>query len=204
MNPFTVLTFITAGVSILAFWNRRLLNNLLLYPYIMVRKNQWYRIISHAFIHADWMHLLFNMIALWSFGEFVFHVLAGMTASPVLHAMTLYFTAILFSSLPDIVKKRNSPDYASLGASGAVSAVVFFAILADPWMMLYVFFIPCPGILFGIVYLLYSNYMSKRGGDIINHSAHLYGAVWGLLYPIFVHPGIYMDFIYKLLHPSLW
>ncbi|MDR2361780.1 MAG: rhomboid family intramembrane serine protease [Prevotellaceae bacterium] len=178
------------------------MNNLLLYPYIMVRRNQWYRIVTHAFIHADWMHLLFNMIALWSFGEFVFHVLAGMTASPVLHGLVLYFTAILFSSFPDIVKKWNNPDYASLGASGAVSAVVFFSILVDPWMMLYVFFIPCPGIVFGIAYLFYSNYMSKKGGDIINHGAHLYGAIFGLLYPVFVQPAIYTEFIHRLFHPS--
>ncbi|MDR0668063.1 MAG: rhomboid family intramembrane serine protease [Prevotellaceae bacterium] len=178
------------------------MNSLLLYPYLMVRRNQWYRLITHAFIHADWMHLIFNMIALWSFGRFVFYALTDMTAFPVQHGLIMYFAAIVFSSLPDIVKKKGNPDYASLGASGAVSAVVFFSILIDPWTLLYVFFIPCPGIVFGIVYLLYSNYMSKKGGDIINHGAHLYGAIFGLLYPLFVHPAMYMDFIYKLLHPN--
>jgi membrane associated rhomboid family serine protease len=168
----------------------------------MVRQNQWYRIITHAFIHADWVHLIFNMIALWSFGGFVYNSLDAMTASPVLHFMAMYFGAILFSSISDMLKHRDHQYYASLGASGAVSAVIFFSILLNPWTLIYVFFIPCPGIVFGVLYLAYSNYMSKKGGDIINHDAHFYGSVFGLLYPLFVNPALYGDFIQKLLHPG--
>jgi membrane associated rhomboid family serine protease len=166
------------------------------------QQNQWYRIITHAFIHADWMHLIFNMIALWSFGAFVFNSLALMTSSPALHFFAMYFGAILFSSISDVTKQKNNHHYASLGASGAVSAVIFFSILLNPWTFIYVFFIPCPGIVFGVLYLVYSNYMSKRGGDIINHDAHFYGAIFGILYPLFVEPGIYKHFFEKLLHPS--
>jgi membrane associated rhomboid family serine protease len=172
------------------------------------QKNQWYRIISHAFIHADWMHLIFNMIALWSFGAFVFNSLeyiAGEhTKSPSwssLHFFAMYFGAIVFSSISDLAKQKNNRHYASLGASGAVSAVIFFSILLNPWTIIYVFFIPCPGIVFGVLYLVYSNYMSKRGGDIINHDAHFYGAIFGILYPLFVDPDIYKLFFDKLLHP---
>jgi membrane associated rhomboid family serine protease len=200
-----LLTVLTIGVSILAFQNRDIINKLKMYPYVMARQNnQWYRIITHAFIHADWMHLLFNIIALWSFGNFVDNSVSMRTPSPVTHFMIMYFGAILFSSISDIVKHKNDPNYASLGASGAVSAVIFFAILLDPWTLLYVFFIPCPGIIFGVLYLVYSSYMSKKGGDIINHDAHLYGAVFGLLYPIFVELHIYSDFINRLLHPHFW
>jgi membrane associated rhomboid family serine protease len=202
MNPHALLTLVTVGVSILAFHNRELLNKLILYPYVMVRQqNQWYRIITHAFIHADWMHLIFNMIALWSFGVFVFNSLAKWTSSPVLHFFVMYFGAILFSSISDVAKQRNNQHYASLGASGAVSAVIFFSILLNPWTFIYVFFIPCPGIIFGVLYLVYSNYMSKRGGDIINHDAHFYGAIFGILYPLFVDTGIYKLFFHELFHP---
>ncbi|MDR0725851.1 MAG: rhomboid family intramembrane serine protease [Prevotellaceae bacterium] len=203
MNPYTLLTLVTVGLSILAFKNRELLNKLMLYPYIMARqRNQWYRIITHAFIHADWMHLIFNMIALWSFGAFVFNSLENMTSSPALHFFAMYFGAILFSSISDVTKQKNNQHYASLGASGAVSAVIFFSILLNPWTFIYVFFIPCPGIVFGVLYLVYSNYMSKRGGDIINHDAHFYGAIFGILYPLFVKTGIYKHFLDKLLHPN--
>jgi membrane associated rhomboid family serine protease len=202
MNPNTLLTLVTAGISILAFQNRDILNKLIMYPYIMVRQNQWYRIITHAFIHADWMHLIFNMIALWSFGNFVFNSLCSMTALPEVHFMAMYFGGIVFSSISDVIKHRDSQHYASLGASGAVSAVIFFSILLNPWTLIYVFFIPCPGIVFGALYLVYSNYMSKKGGDMINHDAHFYGSIFGLLYPLFVNPALYGIFIYKLLHPA--
>jgi membrane associated rhomboid family serine protease len=202
MNPYTVLTLVTVGVSILAFRDRKILNNLIMSPYIMVRQKQWYRIFTHAFIHADWMHLIFNMIALWSFGNFVFNSLENITASPVLHFFTMYFGAIAFSSISDLVKHKDNQYYASLGASGAVSAVVFFSILMNPWTLVYIFFIPCPGIVFGILYLVYSNYMSKKGGDFINHDAHFYGSIFGILYPLFVAPAIYRDFLYNLLHPA--
>jgi membrane associated rhomboid family serine protease len=201
MTPETLLTLVTAGVSILAFRDRNLLNKLVLYPYVMVRQNQWYRIVTHAFIHADWMHLIFNMIALWSFGSFVFDRLLFITPYPVVHFLIMYFGAILFSSISDVAKHRDNSHYASLGASGAVSAVIFFSILMNPWTLVYVFFIPCPGIVFGVVYLIYSSYMSKIGGGIINHGAHFYGSVFGLLYPLFVEPHLYADFLYSLLHP---
>lgn len=201
MNPQTLLTVITVGVSILAFQNRDTMNKLILYPYSVKRQNQWYRVITHAFIHANWPHLLFNMIALWSFGNFVYNVFGIISPVPEIHFYTMYFGAIVFSSIADVVKYSNNEFYMSLGASGAVSAVVFCSILFDPWTPLYIFFIPCPGIIFGVLYIIYSSYMSRRGGDRINHDAHLYGAVFGLLYPLVINPKIYSVFIDKLLHP---
>jgi membrane associated rhomboid family serine protease len=116
--------------------------------------------------------------------------------------MVMYFGAIAFSSISDVAKQKDNQHYASLGASGAVSAVIFFSILLNPWTLIYVFFIPCPGIVFGVLYLIYSNYMSKKGGGIINHDAHFYGSIFGLLYPLFVEPSLYKMFLYKLLHPD--
>jgi len=204
MNPHTILAFITVTASIAVFQNRNLLDKFVMYPYIMVRENQWYRIITHAFIHADWAHLLFNIIALWSFGNYVYNVFVWITPIPEIHFYTMYFGAIVFSSIADITKQRDNQYYLSLGASGAVSAVIFCAILLDPWTPLYVFFIPCPGIVFGVIYLIYSNHMSKKGGDRINHDAHFYGAVFGLLYPLIIDSGIYSTFVAKLLHPNFW
>jgi membrane associated rhomboid family serine protease len=201
MNPSTLLTLVTAGISILAFKHIVIMQELMMHPFYMTRYNQWHRILTHAFIHANWMHLIFNMIALWSFGNVVFNSLGEVTPSPYLHFFIMYFGAIAFSSISDIVKHKDDRHYASLGASGAVSAVIFFSILMNPWSMIFVFFIPCPGIVFGVVYLVYSNYMSRKGGGIINHDAHLYGSIFGILYPLFVNPAIYKHFLNSLLHP---
>lgn len=204
MNPYTLLAIITVGVSLLAFQNRDIMNKLILYPYVMVRENQWYRIITHAFIHADWAHLLFNMIALWSFGNFVYSqigLFAGAESASI-HFYIMYFGAIIFSSIADVIRQKDNPHYLSLGASGGVSAIIFCAILFDPWSPVIILFIPCPGIIFALIYVIYSSYMGKKGGDNINHHAHMYGAVFGLLYPLFINPEIYSTFIYNLLHPD--
>ncbi|MDR2424125.1 MAG: rhomboid family intramembrane serine protease [Prevotellaceae bacterium] len=201
INPPNLLAIVSVGLSILAFQNPNINKNLILYPYIMKRENQWYRLVTHAFIHGDLMHLLFNMIALWSFGNFVYNSLNMTMPLPESHFYGLYLGAIIFSSISDIIKHHNNPHYASLGASGAVSAVVFLAILFDPWTMILILFIPCPGIIFGVIYLIYCNYMSRKNNDRINHDAHFYGAVFGLIYPLFFAPEIYSKFIDLLLHP---
>ncbi|MDR2466051.1 MAG: rhomboid family intramembrane serine protease [Prevotellaceae bacterium] len=202
LTPHNLLALLSVGATILAFNNSATFHKLTLRPYLVVRDgSQAYRVVTHAFIHADWMHLLFNMIALWSFGGAAVAYLHQVAEAPNTHFYCLYFGAILFSSLPDLVKRRNNPGYASVGASGAISAVIFFTMLFNPWHIMYVFFIPCPGIIFGVLYLIYSGYMSRKGGSIINHDAHFYGALFGLLYPLFVVPEIYSFFLSQLFHP---
>ncbi|MDR0558734.1 MAG: rhomboid family intramembrane serine protease [Prevotellaceae bacterium] len=200
-NPHTLLAAVTVGASIIAFQNRKFMSEAVLYPYIMLRNNQWYRLVTHAFIHADWVHLLFNMIALWSFGSFAYSSMELLTPFPVLHFFTLYFGAVLFSSIHNTVKHRNNTQYASLGASGAVSAIIFFSILLNPWSLIMIFIIPCPGIIFGVLFLVYSSYMSKRNGDRIDHGAHFYGSLFGLFYPLIINKDIYVIFIKQLLNP---
>jgi membrane associated rhomboid family serine protease len=202
MNPYTILTLVTAGLSIYGFNNRSVISALILHPYTAVRHREWYRIVTHAFIHADWMHLIFNMVALWSFGAAIFEAMGRMTLIPSVHFFVMYFGAILFSSISDLVKHRKDQSYATLGASGAVSAVIFFSILINPWSMILIFFIPCPGIIFGALYLVYSQWMSRKSVGKINHDAHFYGALFGLLYPLFIQPKIYTSFIHLLLHPT--
>ena len=204
MNYVVALVIVIVGISYFAFQNKNVINKLIMSPYLVIHKNEWYRVITHAFIHANWMHLLFNMIALWSFGSAVVQYFDYVIVSniPNVHFFMLFFVGVIIASTPDIVKHKNDIGYLSLGASGGVSAVVFSAIFFNPWSTVLVFFIPCPGIIFGVLYLWYSNYMSKKGGDNINHSAHFYGAVFGFLYPILIQPSIVFHFIQQLMHPS--
>ena len=202
MSPATILTFVTVGITIWAFNDRRIVEKFIMSPYAIVHEKQWWRIITHAFIHANWIHLIFNMIALWSFGIAVEHYFSMITDIPRTQFYLMYFGAVIFSSIPDL-KKRNNPNYLSLGASGGVSAVVFAAILFNPWHLIYVFFLPCPGIVFGVLYLIYSSYQSKKGGaDYINHDAHFYGSIFGLLYPILIEPSVLQHFIHELMNPA--
>ena len=202
INPATILAIGTAIVSIYAFQNREMTNKLILSPYLVVHKKQWYRVITHAFIHANWMHLLFNLIALWSFGMAVVQYFSFVTSYPKLCFYLLYFIGIIVASVADLVKQKDNFSYLSLGASGGVSAVIFSAIFFNPWSTVLIFFIPCPGIVFGVLYLWYSSYMSKKSGDNINHGAHFYGAVFGFLYPLMINPFSISIFIDQLMHPS--
>ena len=202
MYPSTLLALVTVGISIGAFYNRQILGKFIMSPYAVIHEKEWYRVVTHAFIHANWAHLIFNMIALWSFGIAVEYYFSTITDKPQIHLYLMYFGAIIFSSIPDLTKKKNNPNYLSLGASGGVSAIVFAAIFFDPWRLIYVFFLPCPGIVFGVLYLIYSSYQSKKASDNINHDAHFYGAIFGLAYPLLIEPSIFQYFIYQLTHPS--
>lgn len=190
-----ILIGVTVVVSYMCFNNRNLFEKLALIPYSVVRNNQWYRLISHGFVHADTMHLLVNMFTFWSFGTFIEGAFEYMGFSTWAF-IGLYFGGMIFASIYDIVKKGNNPYYISIGASGAVAAVLFTSILLNPWgKILFFAVIPIPGILFGVLYLAYCQYMAKRGGDNINHNAHFYGAVFGFVYPILLEPSLWHAFI---------
>lgn len=160
------------------------MNRLILTPYWIERKKEYYRFITSGFIHADLKHLIFNMISLYFFGYIVEAWLG--TGLYVL----LYITAIVVSDIPTYLKHKNNSNYASLGASGAVSAVIFASILLHPINLIFIYFIPMPAIVFGILYLAYSYYMDKQSRDNVNHSAHLYGAVYGLVFVGVLYPAI--------------
>lgn len=190
-----ILIGVTVVVSYMCFNNRGLFEKLALIPYVVVRKNQWYRLISHGFVHADTMHLLVNMFTFWSFGTYIESAFGYLGFSTWAY-LGLYFGGMIFASVYDIAKKSNNPYYISIGASGAVAAVLFTSILLNPWgKILFFAVIPIPGILFGVLYLAYCQYMAKRGGDNINHNAHFYGAVFGFVYPILLEPALWRGFI---------
>ncbi len=199
------MTFIiiaaTALVSLLAFSNSRLMSKLLMSPYLIMRQKEWYRLITHAFVHADYIHLFINMIVLLSFGlavENMFEELSNsdIIGSPTLHFLILYFGGIVISSLTTLRKHKDNYYYRSVGASGAVSAVVFTSIFFSPLSNLYLMgIIPIPAIVFGIGYLVYSHYMGKKSSDNINHDAHFVGAVFGFIYPLLIEPKLYKEFL---------
>jgi membrane associated rhomboid family serine protease len=198
----TIIIIITTSIiSFLAFSNRDLMARFQLNPWSVHHRKQYYRMISHAFVHADWTHLLVNMFVLFSFGlnvEYYFKNLneASVIRFPIINFLFLYFSAIVIASLTTQKRYRNDIMYNAVGASGAVSAMVFICIFFNPWQKLYLFaIIPIPGIIFGILYLWYSSYMSKKSIDNINHDAHFIGAVYGFCYPILIEPKLFFVFI---------
>ena len=197
---------ITAGVSLLCFNNRRLFARLALNPYAIVRGHQWDRILTHGFVHADYMHLFVNLFVMWSFGRYMESFLGMMRAdlaTPLFIA--LYIGGMIAACIPDVIKYRRNPYYNSIGASGAVSALVFASIFLDPWGKISLMgVIPIPSIIFGACYLWYESYMGRRGGDNINHGAHIWGAVYGLLFPIVIERRMLGMFIEQLFHPNFF
>ena len=202
-SPFTWLIIaITALVSWQAFNNRRLADRLILWPPAISRHRQYERLIGYGFIHADWMHLIFNMVTLFFFGSMIEQVMGRLTGSPLTFPL-FYLAALVVSILPSYFKNKDNPNYLSLGASGAVSAVLFAHILLAPWTWILVMFIPVPAIAYGVFYVGYSISMDKQGRDNINHSAHLAGAAFGVLFMLCMEPGLFQHFLVSLGRPQL-
>ena len=193
-----VIVALTVLVSWRAFNDQRLLDRLILWPPAISRHKQYERLLTHGFIHADWMHLLFNMITLWSFGTLVERVFSEWITPAGF--VLFYLSAIVVAILPTYLQHRNDAQYRSLGASGGVSAVLFAFILFDPWSTLIIFPIPVPipAILFAVLYVGYSIWMDQRGRDNVNHSAHLWGAAYGVLFTLVLEPKVLSHFIGQL------
>ncbi|MCM2336161.1 MAG: rhomboid family intramembrane serine protease [Pseudomonas sp.] len=194
------LIAITVLVSWLAFERPRLLERLILWPPAIDRKKQFDRLLTHGFIHADWQHLLFNMITLFFFGRFAEQVISELIG-PV-GFVAFYLSAIVIAILPTYLRHRHDAHYRSLGASGAVSAVLFAFILINPWSLIFIFFLPVPAILYGVFYVGYSFWMDRKGTDNTNHSAHLSGAIYGVLFMLLMEPRIAGVFLQRLMSPS--
>jgi len=193
-----VLTCIT---SIMGFNNQKILNDLIFWPPAITKQHQYYRFITCGLIHADYVHLAFNMLTLYFFGRIMEVYYMALLGLPKYYYLLLYVGALIISNLPTYFKHRNDYDYRSLGASGAVSAVVFAFILLKPWVSVYVFFIPVPAIIYAVLFLVYSAFMSRKGGDNINHDAHFYGALFGVVFTIAVRPEVIKIFLDELSHP---
>lgn len=171
-------------------------------PYMVKHANQWYRFITCGLLHGDLFHLGVNMYVLYSFGnavEYYYRITFGHNSW--IYFLILYVSSIFAANATTYSKQQNNPDYRSLGASGAVSAVVFAAILFNPFSKITLYFaIELPGIVLGVIYLGYTYYMSKKGSgaDNINHDAHLYGALYGFAFTLVLKPALFSAFIHKL------
>ncbi|MGA8279052.1 MAG: rhomboid family intramembrane serine protease [Rhodanobacteraceae bacterium] len=190
---------ITCLVSLAAFSNRSLVDKLILWPPAVANNGEVYRLVTYGFVHADGQHLLFNMFTLYFFGGTMERFFTSYIGQAGFAAF--YLSALLASILPTYVKHRHDPAYRSLGASGAVSAVLFAFILLQPWATIYVFVLPVPAIVFAVVYLAYTIVMDRRSAGRINHSAHLWGALYGVVFTIIMEPRVPAVFLGQLLHP---
>ena len=200
-SPITLgLIAVTALVSWLAFKDRRLVDRLILWPPAVSQRHQYWRLASYGLLHADVSHLLFNMITLFFFGRLIEQVMVQLTGSWLTYPL-FYLTALVVSILPSYLRNQSNRNYFSLGASGAVSAVLFAFILIQPWSLIFVFFIPAPAILYAVFYVGYSLWMDRKGGDRINHSAHLAGAAFGVMFMLAMEPRLFNVFIDQLLNP---
>ena len=180
---------------------------LIFHPVTIREHHQWYRFVTSAFVHADVMHLAVNMFVLWSFGNAIerYYYPAFMGDFAAQKYMVLYFGGVVVSSVPSYFRQNRNPNYAALGASGGVSAVVFAAILFEPWQNLYLYgVIAIPQILAGAAYLFYSWYKDKKATDNIGHMAHFAGAVWGLLITGLMNPELFTRFVQRVLQGPSW
>lgn len=199
MEPISItiiLIALTTLTSFLAFNKPVVTGRFTMSPYVIAHRKQYYRFITSGFIHANHIHLLVNMFSFYFFGtavEMIFNIIFG-DAGPF-YFVALYLTAIVVSDWPVYFKHRNDYHYHSLGASGGVAAIIFAFIIFQPLERICIYFVFClPGVVLGIAYLVYSYYQGRKANDHINHEAHLYGALFGLLFCILFYPRSLMIF----------
>ena len=187
----SIIFVFTIVTSLYAFYDNSVYGKFMLHPYSVSKGNSIYTLITSGLIHADWMHLFFNMFTFYAFA-FTLERLMGSWQFGL-----LYFLGLILSDIPTVFKHKDNFHYNSLGASGAVSAVLFSYILYNPMSKIYIMFIPIgiPAVVFGFLYLIYCAYASRNSRDHINHDAHFFGALTGLIFTIIFVPGIIQNFI---------
>ncbi len=198
--PITLaILVVTCAVSWFAFKDGKLLERLWLWPPAIQQKHEYWRLVTYGLVHADFQHLIFNMITLFFFGR----AMEGLYTQHLgpLGFLWFYLGGLVVSILPSYFRNRHNARYTSLGASGAVSAVLFAFILVSPWSMILVLIIPVPAILYAVAFLAYSIYMDHRGGGRINHSAHSLGAAYGIVFTVVMEPRVIPWFLQQLASP---
>jgi membrane associated rhomboid family serine protease len=195
-SPAALIIFVlTIGVSLLALYRRpELFDKLMMHPYRIVHNKQWYRMISVGFIHADVPHLMFNMLSFYFFA-FRLEYFTG-----TLQFIIIYFVSMVLSGISTVIKYKDNEEYVSVGASGAVAGVLFSYILFDPGARIGILFFPIgiPSPIFALLYLLYCWYAAKKAHDMINHWAHFWGSLAGLVLTEILYPGIIKNFFLQL------
>ena len=202
MSITLILCVIIFGISLWAFNNQTVFQNLMHYPYQEARDRSYYRLFTSIFLHGSWLHLLVNLFVFYTFGEAIenqFSYLFG----PVMGKVNFVLLFVLSGVLTNVFtyrKHKDNPQFRSVGASGSISGIMFAYVLFYPLEYLYLYgIIPIPGIIAAVLYLWYSNYASKKEGGRIDHNAHFYGAVTGLVFTIIVYPPVVSYFVKQLL-----
>lgn len=201
------IVIVTVVISLFCFKSMPLFNALKHYPTEEYNKGQYYRWLTSGFVHGDYIHLFINMFVFHEFGryveaDFIHHF--GVVQGSVIY-LAAYLLIIVMGDIPTYYKHKENPYFASVGASGGVSGIVFIFILLNPWSMLGLFFIiPIPAIIFGVLYLWYSTWASKNQGGNIDHEAHFYGAIAGVAIAIMSRPSIINEFTTKLVQEFPW
>ncbi|MFO8054863.1 MAG: rhomboid family intramembrane serine protease [Bacteroidales bacterium] len=194
-----LLIIIATGIiSFIAFNNKDLFDRLKFNAYEARHSREYYRFFSYGLVHADIIHLVINMFVLYSFGRIVeshFVAIYG-TKTGIFIYVFMYVAAIAISTLSAFGKHKDNPYYNAVGASGAVSAVVFASILLAPYSKIAFILlpIPIPSPVFGLLYLAYSAYMGRRSHDNIGHDAHFWGALFGFFFPVLLKPDLFSRF----------
>jgi membrane associated rhomboid family serine protease len=183
-----IIILLTCLISIGGFNSPKIIDDLIFWPPAISQQNQYYRFVSCGLIHADYAHLFFNMFTLFFFGREMEDRYMHDLDLPRYSFLILYVGALIISVLPSYFKHRKDYNYRSLGASGAVCAVLFAFILLKPWVTIYVLFIPVPAIVYALLFLGYSIYASRRGGSFINHYAHFWVALFLITFLFILRP----------------
>ena len=189
---------ITCLVSLMALANPQVLRSLWFEPFVVHARREWYRFLTHGFVHANNAHLFVNMFVLYMFGSLVEQLYGDLRPGASIPAfLTLYLGGVIVGAMPGYRRHVYDPNYRSVGASGATSAVLFAYILMMPTRDVGLIFLPnigFPGWLFGILYLGYEWFQDRRGGDNVAHDAHFYGAVFGAGFTALLEPRLLTDF----------
>jgi membrane associated rhomboid family serine protease len=196
LSPALIIFVITIATSLVGlFGNTKIIDRCMFRPYWFLRRREYHTIVTSSFVHLDLWHLIFNMVTFWAFGFLLERAIGG------IHFVILYFAGMLISHVGTYIKHKREPEYASLGASGAILAVLFAAIVLFPRNSLYIIPIPVPipAPLFGIGYLAYTWWASRNPQGRVNHDAHFTGAITGLVYVALVAPDAYRYFFANLL-----
>lgn len=202
LSATTWILIVTIAASFYAWNQQNIYQKWMLNPYQIKHSKQYWRFITSGFIHLNYTHLFFNMFALYFFGQHVAYYFGAMGNQLL---VVLYLSGMVISDIPTYLKYKDIPNYNSLGASGGVAAVLFSSIMFEPLNPIYIMFIPIgiPGFVLGTLYLIYSYYQGKRMSDNINHDAHLYGAIFGLVFTVLLRPGVIVSFVQQIKDWSL-
>ncbi len=201
MTVTLLICIVTGIISYQAFNNRTIIERLKHYPVAEYRNKEYYRFLSSGFVHGSWIHLLINLFVLYQFGTVVegeFSEVYGNALGRIIFTVT-YLLTIIVADLPTYFRHKNNPSYSAIGASGGVSGIVFSFILFHPWQQLSLYgIIPFKAIIGGLAYLVYSSWASKTRNDGIDHSAHFYGAVFGMVFTVIAYPEVIQIFLSEM------